>query len=708
MNNLSLSNYLAKPTESILEHNENLYHCVQVLKDFGYLTDTNIEELLNICIYYHDFGKMNEEFQKRILNHNKFNSETEIYHNILSIFFIDKTLFKNIDDYYRCVHIVLNHHNYCNPYYVLNEQRDLINYLLRDFDTFKIVNKTLLFSQQFISDNKTIITKGLLHRCDYASSSHLPIEYKNDFLVESLNDFRIEKNILWNELQTFCINNRENNILTIGKTGMGKTEAALLWGGNHKLFFFLPLQTINNCIYKRIKDMVKEDVDHRVGLLHSNNLNIYMDDENSDILQHYKLSKQFSLPITVSTIDQLFDFVFRYCGYEVKLATLSYSRVIVDEIQMYDPKMLAYLIFGLEKINQFGGKIAITTATLSPFIKDLLTKHIDFKFGIFTNNLLRHHVKVYHEELEVDKILQHYENHKNDESCKMLIVVNTVKKSQIIFDKLKKQGIENVHLLHSKFNKQDRIKKEKEIIEDGQTENHKTSIWISTQIVEASLDIDFDYLFTELSDLSGLFQRFGRCNRKGKKNIDEYNCFVFTKINKNIIGKVVDKTMYELSKNAIETFDGKMSEDEKLEMINETFTTENIKDSDYFYTYRKTYNQLNQIHDYDFEKSEIDLREIESYPVLPKNIFEENEEKIEEITNTLQTEKLKIIDKMKLENEIKNLCISVDGYYKQLIWKNLITEICLNKYEKIFVVDCEYNEEIGFRWKKEETEEKFL
>ena len=85
---MNLDKYLAKPNESIFEHNQNLHHCVQVLKNLGYLTDKEIEELLDVCIDFHDIGKVNEEFQNRILTHTKFNSEKEIYHNILSIYCI--------------------------------------------------------------------------------------------------------------------------------------------------------------------------------------------------------------------------------------------------------------------------------------------------------------------------------------------------------------------------------------------------------------------------------------------------------------------------------------------------------------------------------------------------------------------------------------------------------------------------------------------
>jgi len=703
---MNLENYLAKPTESIFTHNNNLHNCVKILKDLGYLKDKDIEELLNICIDCHDLGKVNEEFQKRVLNHSKFNEEKEVYHNILSIFFIDSNLFELKEDYYRCLHIVLNHHSYCNPYVVMKNQMQLIQDLLKDFDTFQISAKTKFRMKEYISDDKAIITKGFLHKCDYAASAHLQVEYENDFLEDSLKKFKDENNFKWNELQEFSEKNRDKNILTVGQTGMGKTEASLLWCGNHKLFFFLPLQTTNNVIYKRICNLIDDNIDNKVGLLHSNNLEIYSEDVNSNILEHYKLSKQFSLPVSVSTIDQLFDFVFRYKGYELKLTTLSYSKIVVDEIQMYSPELLADLIFGLEMIVRFGGKLCITTATLSPFVHDLLTKDIDFDCGTFINDSIRHNVKIYKEELNTDKIKEYYEIHKNDDSCKILIVVNTVKKSQELYHQLKENNIENVHLLHSKFNKNDRLNKEHQIIEDGKTEVQTRCIWISTQIVEASLDIDFDVLFTELSDINGLFQRFGRCNRKGKKSTEDYNCFVFTEINKKIIGKVVDETIYNLSKNSIEKIDGELSEKDKLEIIDKNFTTEKMKDSEYYRKYQRQYRKLQNLTDYDTEKNEVDLREIHSYTVLPINLYEQNEEEIENILNQLDSKDFNMIDRMKLENQLKNLCVSVVDYEQKNVYKNLIKEICLNKYEKIYVIDCDYDNEVGFSWKK--NEEKFL
>ena len=83
-------------------------------------------------------------------------------------------------------------------------------------------------------------------------------------------------------------------------------------------------------------------------------------------------------------------------------------------------------------------------------------------------------------------------------------------------------------MLHSQFIRKDRRDKEEQILEVGKEGSKEKGIWITTQVVEASLDIDFDILITELSDLNSLFQRMGRCFRKREFNSEGYNCYVYT------------------------------------------------------------------------------------------------------------------------------------------------------------------------------------
>lgn len=97
-----------------------------------------------------------------------------------------------------------------------------------------------------------------------------------------------------------------------------------------------------------------------------------------------------------------------------------------------------------------------------------------------------------------------------------LIVVNTVKQARSLYaeiNKQRKEGPEDERpiLLHSQFRPEDRAKQLKKVTDaEG-----KRRLVISTQIVEAGVDISAATLFTEIAPWSSLVQRFGRCNRRG-------------------------------------------------------------------------------------------------------------------------------------------------------------------------------------------------
>ena len=231
-------------------------------------------------------------------------------------------------------------------------------------------------------------------KCDHSASGGYEIEYPNDFLEDALNNLLNEfkekdKSADWNDMQKFCKENSDKNIIAIADTGMGKTEGGFLWGGNNKIFFVLPLRTAINAMYKRVKLFVPKNkiLEERVGLLHSNSLEYYLnnkkelviddkDEKEMDILEYNKRGKHLSLPVTICTPDQIFNFILKYKGYESKLATLSYSKIILDEMQMYDASLLAAVIFGITKIIEMGGKIAIVTATFPPIIEYFLNKYL--------------------------------------------------------------------------------------------------------------------------------------------------------------------------------------------------------------------------------------------------------------------------------------------------------------------------------------------
>lgn len=726
---MDLNKYLAKPDKSIKEHTDDLINNLKKLKNLNYVRDEYIFNLTRIACEYHDYGKANREFQNRIKNKTKFDDSKEVGHNILSLYFLNPDEFENKDDYYRVAFAILFHHYYCDNLNALSDKiiKSLSQELLSEFKTYKIKLSTPKKIKEMHRDKDAVLIKGLVNKCDFSASGGVEIEYDNRFLIESL-DRLLEKwkennnSSNWNELQRFCIENRDENIIAIAQTGMGKTEAGLHWIGDNKGFFILPLKTAINAIYQRIVSyIIDKDIEHRVALLHSDSLSYYNsnNDEERDILTYHAESKQLSIPLNISTLDQLFDFVFKYKGYELKLVTLSYSKVVIDEIQMYSADLLAYLIYGIKEIMKFGGKVAILTATLAPFIKDLLNEDNDNKFkeGTFVNDIKRHNIKTYNSAINSEIIYQKYiKNKERKIDNKILVVCNTVKKAQEIYKELLSLGVEkeNLNIFHSKFIKSERAKKEKQILEFGKTDNEGNGIWISTQIVEASLDIDFDYLFTELSDISGLFQRLGRCNRKGIKSVKDYNCFVFLEIDKNLLTNgdkgFIDKQIYYLSKEAMSNVDGILSEKDKINIINEYLTTERIKGSDYWRKYQEYSNWIKSLSAYEIDKSDVKLRNIVSFNIIPKIVYKENKDEIDEIISSLNEEK-DPIEKVNLLDSIKNFTVSVGKYDIDNLGKSSVyKELEISKYEKINVIDCEYGE-LGFvrnKGKKEENFDNFI
>ena len=719
--------YKAKVDKTIRQHTDELIRNLDTLQSLNYIKNQYIYELTKIACEYHDYGKANREFQNRITNNTKFNENTEIAHNVLSLYFIDKSEFENIEDYYKVGFAVLNHHNYCDNLSVVenDEFKELIKHLLSDFKVYPVKRSTTSNLNKITENHDAILIKGYLHKCDYSASGEIPIEYKNDFLSSAL-DSLLEKwrnknnNSNWNELQQFCIKNTNNNIVVVAQTGMGKTEAGLHWIGNNKGFFILPLKTAINSIYKRVKEDILNGnhIESRLALLHSGALSYYNNDKQNemDIMDYYNQSKQLSIPLSISTLDQLFDFVFKYQGYELKLATLSYSKIVIDEIQMYGADLLAYLIYGIKTVSKFGGKIAILTATLAPFIRDYLKtgeNSIEFEEKTFINDIKRHNVKVYDSQIDTDIIYKKFkENREKGLSNKILVVCNTVKKAQQIYRDLLEKGVSNinVNILHSKFIKCERAAKETEILEFGKTETIGECIWISTQIVEASLDIDFDYLFTELSDISGLFQRLGRCNRKGVKSINEPNCFVFLNIDNNLLTNgdkgFIDSKIYALSKESLQDVDGLLTEGDKINIINKYLTTENLKGSDYDFNYNKFAKWIKDLAPYEMDKKDMHFRNILSYDVIPNQIYKGHQEEIDEYSKRLlkgvpkkldkaEFDKIKL-EKIKLKEEIKKYTVPV-GIYDIFFNKTnaIITKIQLSTNEFIYVIDCQYNE-LGF------------
>ena len=716
-----LNKSLAKPDQTIREHTDALKLQASLLKQLGYISsDVLYNDLLSAC-EYHDYGKANSEFQKRIKNHKRFDSLKEVPHNVLSMYYVDKN---SCNDYVSvCFAVLYHHYHSISPLDILDNDKELIKKILSEFE--KNISRRLvageklkvklnkLFQQPTENKKDIILLKGFLHKCDYSASSGIKCEIQNDFLSDIMAKWGNEKTL--RNLQEFCLENNQGDIIATAPTGMGKTEAGLLWCGNHKCFFVLPLKTAINAMYKRIKILVGEEhYKNRVGLLHSDTKTVYLNEEKSgtldDLFDYINRTKQLSMPITVCTPDQIFDFVLKYPGYEYKLATASYSKFIIDEIQAYDSDLLAAVIYGIKLVKQMGGKIAILTATLPPFVheelKNILGECPDRDFS--DDGITRHNMKVYQKAMCADDIINVIDNIKSDSVKKFLVVCNSIDTANEIFSKLAEYYHSDdikVNLFHARFIKSDREKKETAIL--TASSSNTAEIWVSTSVVEASLDIDFDILFTELSELFSLFQRMGRVNRRGLKSFEKTNCYVYTELQGNAKRyNMYDKDLHDFSKEAVMSFgEGVIDEKVKHDLIEEHFSCEKVRETKFFKNYKESFEEYEGLYDY-FKKDRSEgLRKISSYNVIPLSVYEENKAEIENAVKMISAGKdVSADDKIKAQNTINQLTVPVSKYQ----FNNHICGEYKDSKRGIFVVkDCEYDFENGLVFIKNVKEDDY-
>lgn len=647
------------PIETLEEHTRQLIgrydKLVEAYED--QFPDQNIWRLLRLAALYHDTGKAYSHFQMRM---RKFiGEETDkvdqrfghIPHNYLSPFFLPLNKLR-LDKHSRRVLIeaIAYHHeretDICVEQALKVAKEDLIHHfdqVQRELESlgiqipedgrfFKKIADDLSRNRMQSTDPHYltyIIVKGLLHRLDHAASAQVDIEVDGDFDLSDLTEIYLQRLTKKEEdylrpLQQFALKHQSKNLILTAQTGMGKTEAALLWAGKKKTFFTVPLRVSLNALYDRVS---KEMNYQNCGLLHSSSAH-HLDDqglENWEVI--YDQSKHFSNKITFTTIDQILKFPFKFRGYEKYYATLAHSCVIIDEIQAYNPWIVAVIIKALEMLHQIGGKFMIMTATLPKIYLDTMEdKGIideDCVVKSFSDDsYLRHRIAVKHETIfdSVDSIAEAAQDQK------VLVIVNTVNQAIELYNQLVDQ-VDHIKLFHSRFIQKDRQLLENEL-KAFDDDRERPGIWITTQIVEASIDIDFDVLYTELAPLDSLFQRFGRCYRKRELRSADININIFTD---EVSGKgsIYDHDILlfseRLLKDHIKNSGPELYESTKMKMVEQLYSHDTLEGTKFYEEFKQALYDLDHIEDYQitFHEAQETLRGDHSVMIIPRQEYDE-------------------------------------------------------------------------------------
>lgn len=272
--------------------------------------------------------------------------------------------------------------------------------------------------------------------------------------------------------------------------------------------------------------------------------------------------------------------------------------------------------------------------------------------------------------------------------------------------RLLEEYTDNVYSLHARYIKKHRKMLEKNIMQFSEN-RESIGIWVTTQIVEASLDIDFDILYTEMCTADSLLQRMGRCNRKGryipsKPNIKIYKTENAKRQVKNRINNtgIYYRDLFERSWECMGDYENQLfTEEQKINYINEVYDTEKIVNTEYYKeieAYLEYFQKLsvNELSKMDGKKK---FRMIESVSVMPDKIYNENEDFIEKYQSEIYDRHLGREAKEILKTKLDELTLSVTIYnkYSKEGIEGVIEKTDIHRTDFVYDFDEETGKGIG-------------
>jgi len=741
-----LNNILAKnnPRVSLVEHTEKAFEVWRKLKEryYNLIPYDDFWKHSLISVIFHDFGKIIDNFQE-VINGDKNITSNYIRHEFISGMF----LLANDPDYYLknplSIFSVFSHHRKLNRDLFSQETSanlridikiaisfidfasEIINKIFSN--NFKLSHKAINYIsnttyrkifEYYRGDGKTgfyptakklnkkdrkcyIQYKAILQIADWLASGNNNLnegiifnpEQLEKKIIEKINNENEEKglqivqSIKYNDFQKQSVIN--GNVISIAPTGSGKTEAALLWASlksaNDRIIYLLPTRVTSNSIFYRLQKYFGED---NVAIVHSSAFFLRKELSDNYERKHYLLDKIFFKNINICTIDQLLTQGFNLGYWELKTFHQVNAKIIIDEIHLYEPYTLGLIVASIEYLqSEYGATFYIMTATMPDVLKKLLQKYLHAPKLIEDKELINQARNIFEiRDYEISSVQNEiFEAIKDNK--KIMLVVNTVDSAIEQYEKFEtlfaKNKDINIVCYHSRFIQKHRKKKEDQIFELEKSDG--ACLLVATQVVEVSLDIDFDILFTENAPIDAIIQRAGRVNRKRKKKNTKVIVFKHSKITKEWVytsGTVLEDSFRILKNNN----GNKLTEKQLTFLVDEVYKNTDIYSNPEFIkgisVYQDEQKKLSYIKDNSANEETMTRLNLDTINVIPFI----NKTTDENYFNILQKEPPHII-----------------AQYELTIRKSKEYKYKIENIGSFKFIDCFYDEEIGLDFKKEKV-----
>ncbi|MFD3157028.1 CRISPR-associated helicase Cas3' [Haloimpatiens sp. FM7330] len=589
-----------------------------------------------------------------------------------------------------------------------------------------------LISADKLSASNTKIPK--LHYTDFQTLNSIKNKKFKDSPKNFINGLRSD---IFNNIQAEIVESYDKHkIFSItSPTGTGKTYsgffAALklkdLLKDNRKIVYSLPFTSIIDQNYKSIYELLEgvDGFDENISsyiIKHHNlsNVDYKSEKEEYEKTKAELLIENWNSGVVVTTFVQLLQTLIGNRNRMLKkFNSMRGSIILLDEVQAIDIKFYRLVDYILKSaVKYLDCRIIMMTATKPLILQEghELLKNNEKYFEKFE----RTNIIPKLEPLTVDDFCDRFISNIEDKSY--LIICNTIGQSLDIYKNLSEDLEEQereVSYLSTNILPIHRRERINEI--NKKLKNGEKPILVSTQVVEAGVDFDFDVVIRDIAPIDSIIQAAGRCNRNGKREKGEVYVYSMCKDENKKGGRqyfanfVYGKTLINITSDVLNKYDS-IFENMYFNIIKDYFdeVNKNINDEaseGFIESIIKLYFTKAGKSEYeDYTISKFSL--IKSNPDYMDVYFriDENAEKVYQDLLKVLSEK-DFVKKKQLYLEVKN---KIRDYTLSLPSKfNSAFEKWKNGDEKVFLINmpmegCEdyYDEITGF--KREEDEQEFI
>jgi len=447
------------------------------------------------------------------------------------------------------------------------------------------ITLNLLYSLLLDADKSDVVVRDIsAFERKNSISGNLVDNYKaqNTFTDSPINHLR-EK--AYQEIAYSSINHNEKIFSINLPTGLGKTLTSLSFalklrekrGLNYRIIYALPFLSIidqNSLVFESV--IKANGIKPYSGILlkhhHLSEIFYKKDDNEFEPDEAKILIEGWNAEIIITTFVQLFHSLISSRNKNIrKFHRLANSIIILDEIQSIPVKYWLLLKNVLAQLcEMLNTNIILVTAT-EPLIfgkgeiKGLGDR--DFYFRALDRISMK---PLLDKDMTINELSEYFDLN-SEKTC--LFIFNTITSARDFYNLIKNRGVPTTYL-STHIVPKERLKK------IGEIKEGKYKVAVSTQLVEAGVDIDFDVVVRDIAPLDSINQAAGRCNRNGKQKGEVYIVSLKDDKGRSYSSCIYDPVLIDITRKVLSNRE-EIKESEFLQLIDEYYNeTEKRKSQD--------------------------------------------------------------------------------------------------------------------------------